>query len=253
MLLFYDLGLRPISGAGRRKLQPNLAPTPYKRRYERRWRKPGLEVDKIAFYDQCRAYRSDLEKAKTDYHRTKISQCDNKRLFCMVDQMTTVKRDAAMPSHTSDSELANRFASFFDDKITRLHQELDSTQPTELSVDIKDSCHSSLPKFSAVSEDDVREVLKTSALKSSDLDPLPAKLFKQCQEELLPVITEIINKSLESGVVPSALKSSRIVPLLKKATLDRDNLQSYRPISNLPLLPKVLERIICDKVATRLP
>ena len=29
LLLFYDLGLRPFSGAGRRKLQPNLAPTPY--------------------------------------------------------------------------------------------------------------------------------------------------------------------------------------------------------------------------------
>ena len=51
----------------------------------------------------------------------------------MVDQMTTVKRDAAMPSHTSDSEIANRFDSFFDDKITRLRQELDSTKPTELS------------------------------------------------------------------------------------------------------------------------
>ena len=140
------------------------------------------------------------------------------------------------------------FASFFDDKITRLRQEFDSTQPTELSVDIKDSCNSSLPKFSAVSEDDVREVLKTSASKSSDLDPLPAKLFKQCQEELLPVITEIINKSLESGFVPSALKSSRIVPLLKEATLDLDNLQSYRPISNLPLLAKVLERIVTKQL-----
>ena len=29
LLLFYDLGLRPISGAGHRKLQPNLAPMPY--------------------------------------------------------------------------------------------------------------------------------------------------------------------------------------------------------------------------------
>ena len=156
-------------------------------------------------YDQCRAYRSDLEKAETDYHCTQISQCDIKRLFRMVDQMTTVKRDAVMPPHTSDSELANHFASFFDDKKTRLRRELDSTQPTELSVDVKDSCNSSLPKFSAVSEDDVREVLKTSASKSSDLDPLPAKLFKQCQEELLPVITEVINKSLESGVVPPHL------------------------------------------------
>ena len=29
LLLFYDLGLRPISGAGHRKVQPNLAHTPY--------------------------------------------------------------------------------------------------------------------------------------------------------------------------------------------------------------------------------
>ena len=29
LLLFYDLGLRPVSGAGCRKLQPNLAPLPY--------------------------------------------------------------------------------------------------------------------------------------------------------------------------------------------------------------------------------
>ena len=62
------------------------------------------------------------------------------------------------------------------------------------------------------------------------------------------MITEIINKSLQSGVVPSALKSSRIVPLLKKATLDPDNLQSYRPISNLPLLAKVLERIVTKQL-----
>ena len=34
------------------------------RKYERRWRKSGLEVDKIAFYNQCRASISDLEKLK---------------------------------------------------------------------------------------------------------------------------------------------------------------------------------------------
>ena len=113
-------------------------------------------------------------------------------------------------------------------------------------------CVSSFSEFSAVSEDDVHKVIKESAIKSSDLDPFPASLFKECKEELLPAITDIINCSLMTGVVPKELKISRIIPLLKKPSLDMDCLQNYRPISNLPLLAKVLERIVTKQLQTYL-
>ena len=52
--------------------------------------------------------------------------------------MTTVKRATPLPSHTSNSELSNRFIEFFDDKITRNREELDSAEPSPLTVVIND-------------------------------------------------------------------------------------------------------------------
>ena len=61
---------------------------------------------------------------------------------------------------------------------------------------------------------------------------------------LLPTLTNIINESLSSGMVPTSFKTATVKPLLKKPTLDPNNLKNYRPISNLPFLSKVLERIV---------
>ena len=53
-----------------------------------------------------------------------------------------------------------------------------------------------------------------------------------------------MNKSLSSGVVPQYFKHAPVKPLLKKASLDPNCLKHYRPVSNLPFLSKVLERIV---------
>ena len=50
-----------------------------------------------------------------------------------------------------------------------------------------------------------------------------------------------------SGVFPSQLKQTRVVPLLKKPTLDPDLSSSYRPISNLPLISKLIERVVAKR------
>ena len=54
--------------------------------------------------------------------------------------------------------------------------------------------------------------------------------------------------SLSSGTFPTALKHARIIPLLKKSTLDANSFSSYRPISNLPFLGKVIERIAVSQL-----
>ena len=64
-----------------------------------------------------------------------------------------------------------------------------------------------------------------------------------CIDELLPVITRIINLSLSSGVVPESFKTVHSVPLMMKHSLDRNDMKNYRPIANLLFLDKVLERI----------
>ena len=46
------------------------------------------------------------------------------------------------------------------------------------------------------------------------------------------------------GVVPDSFKSAQVIPLLKKPSLDSSVLANFRPVSNLPFLSKVLERVI---------
>ncbi len=58
-----------------------------------------------------------------------------------------------------------------------------------------------------------------------------------------PCIQSIINSSLISGSVPSCFKHAVIQPMFKKATLDPLVLTNYHPISKLPFLSKVLEKV----------
>ena len=106
--------------------------------------------------------------------------------------------------------------------------------------------------FDLVSPIQVKVLIKSLVPKSCSLDPLPTWLVNSCIDELLPVITRIINISLSSGVVPETFKTAHIVPLLKKSSLDRNDLKNYRPIANLPFLDKVLERIAAAQLKTYL-
>ena len=73
---------------------------------------------------------------------------------------------------------------------------------------------------------------------TSILDPIPTKLVYKDLEVLPLTITNILNKSLASGTVPSDFKTAVVRPLLKKPSLDRNELKNYGPISDLPFLSK---------------
>ena len=59
-----------------------------------------------------------------------------------------------------------------------------------------------------------------------------------------------MNNSLISGYVPNSFKIAVIKPYLKKPNLDPDNLDNYRPISNLPFLSKILEKIVAKQLTS---
>ena len=68
------------------------------------------------------------------------------------------------------------------------------------------------------------------------------------QELLVPVICNPCNASLQSGVFPTSLKQAILLPRLKKSTPDPCSLASHRPISNLTLISKVVERTVTSRL-----
>ena len=83
--------------------------------------------------------------------------------------------------------------------------------------------------------------------KSCKLDALPTKLLKECIEDILPTITNLVSISLWDGVFASRWKTSIIRPLLKKPNLDLIP-SNYHPVSNLSFLSKLLGKCVMNHV-----
>ena len=70
------------------------------------------------------------------------------------------------------------------------------------------------------------------------------KKVATCSPHGTPIVADIINKSLSCGIIPQCFKHALVKSLLKKASLHPKCLRNYRPVSSLPFLSKVLERIV---------
>ena len=81
---------------------------------------------------------------------------------------------------------------------------------------------------------------------SCGLDPIPTSLLKEHISILLPIITKMINLSLETGEFPTEWKLAFVKPLLKKPGL-ATTLKNYRPISNLCFISKISERAVISQ------
>ena len=160
-----------------------------------------------------------------------------------------------LPESDSDQLLPETFNKFFIDKILKIRSTIKKSLPQK-DVDIKEYIHPNLEvtlkSFKPADEDEVRKIISASSNASVIHDPFPTRLIKDNLDTLAPVITCIVNKFLEEGLFPSNLKHANITPLLKKENLDKELLKNYRPVSNLPFLSKVIEKIVAARLRTHL-
>ena len=163
----------------------------------------------------------------------------------MIDGFFTV-RSPVIPTHDSLAQLVENFNDFFIQRIHGFRRELDRVpKVTTCSFMTDKEAHQiNLSKFSQVSSTMINHVIKALSTQSCPLDPMPTQLLKDHLDLIVPVVTDIVNESLSTGVFPTCLKHSLIRPLLKKQDLDRENLKNYRPIANIPFLSKVIEKAV---------
>ena len=106
--------------------------------------------------------------------------------------------------------------------------------------------------FEKVSQLTVNECILNSAPKSCEHDPIPSKLLIECLDSILPSLTDLFNYSLVSGIFPQCFKSALVTPILKKRCLDHNDLNNYRPVSNLCFIAKILEKLVLSQVSSYL-
>jgi len=84
--------------------------------------------------------------------------------------------------------------------------------------------------------------------KQCSLDPAPTWLLKKIPDTIAPIIANMCNVSIQQKLLPPDQKNAITVPRLKKPSLDPDDLNSYRPITNLSFVSKVVERVVDSRL-----
>ena len=83
---------------------------------------------------------------------------------------------------------------------------------------------------------------------STGFDNLSTKLLKYVAPVLAPVLCTIINQSLNTGIFPNKLKIAKVIPIFKGG--ENNIFGNYRPISLLPAISKIFERVVFNQLYT---
>ena len=99
------------------------------RRAERRWRRIRSDAACTLFVSARRAVVKQIYICKIKYYQHQMSQCDGdqQRTFIFLNNLMSRTLDPAMPTSSSDDELAFRFSDFFLEKIIRIRREIDAS------------------------------------------------------------------------------------------------------------------------------
>ena len=89
---------------------------------------------------------------------------------------------------------------------------------------------------------EVLKLLNSIDLHKKQSGEIPNSILKTFSAQIVQPFTDIINECIENGIFPNELKIAEVVPILKRGnSMDKEN---YRPISLLPTLSKIFEKII---------
>ena len=108
-----------------------------------------------------------------------------------------------------------------------------------------------LSKFRCPTDDDISTLIKQTN-SSSILDPVPTTVLKTINNFITPIIPKLLTDCIKTNTIPLYFKQASITPRIKKSNMDINVLSNFRPISQLPTLAKIFERIIIKQLINHL-
>jgi len=171
--------------------------------------------------------------------RVEEERAQPRRLWQSFDEI--LGRGRAPPPYIDATTLHR----YFDDKVAGVRAATAGAAPPEFTT-VPAGCE--LRIFTPVTAADVISLVKALSVKQCSSDPMPTWLLKANVDVLAPFLSRLFCESLERGEVPSTMKSAYITPILKRSNLDSADTASYRPISNLSVISKLLERVVSKQL-----
>ena len=192
-----------------------------RRQAERKWTNTKLTIFKD-MYGQAKHKVSKLvHAAKCKFYTERIALASSsKELHQIVNTLSNRHPPKILPTIYPSADLHSIFIKHFINKVEKHRANIASKHVT--STLVTGTTAATFSSFEKVSQITVKECILNSALKSCELDPIPSKLLIECQDSILPSLTDLFYSSLASGIFQQCFKSALVTPILKKRCLDLD-------------------------------
>lgn len=221
---------------------------------------PGTErymTQKLKLKEHQTALKRTIQRAKRDNNVRQLNKGkhDPKKLWSALksiiqpgEQRQTDKlQKLVIDGETIEEpmEIANSLNHYFSHVAEQLTEDLGSPEITfdnYLKQPIDTDMH-----FEPVTTQTVMTAIDSIRAKPTrDVYGLTTELMKICKFELAHPLMLIINQSIETATFPDKLKVAKVVAIYKKG--DPTNPSNFRPVSILPAISKIFERVLHDQL-----
>ena len=229
-----------------------------KRKLKRSLNKNSTEYGKKMFNFVCRKVKNGTKSFNESKIRFEFKQLENFKqsdskhwnlLKKLNESESLSQKDTNLKLLKSNNNVTNdedEIVSIFGDHLVDIftpdHGLMDFTSTNLAQIEC--------PLNDKISKDEFLNALKSINIKSAPgIDNINNKVFKNSPKSVLIRLFRLFNASLKIGYLPKEWKKSKIIMIHKKGK-PPDKASSYRPISLIPCIAKLMEKIINNKLLT---
>lgn len=214
---------------------------------------PNNEILKTT-YKRYRNYCNKiLKNVKIAYEKDEINKAgkNTKQLWKAIKRATNSHKnlnpsiELLQPDLTNESlnDVNEYFATIGEKLASKFNSVLENNDETAKREPSKTA---SFVLLDTDSDEISRLIMSLRNTSSFGWDQIPSKVLKVFKDIFIPPLTYLFSKCLTNGIFPNILKKSVIHPIYKSGK--RDYVGNYRPISLLPVISKILERLINNRL-----
>lgn len=194
-----------------------------------------------------------ISESKSEYYRSKFNETKGdiaKTWKTIREIIPSCKSNASGCNFDNEINKANEFNKHFANVGRNVYEKtqdmLHGENVTHFSnTNVTNDCNSFRPQ--PVDTDTL--ILTIKGLKDTNSvgsDGIPLTFIKDSLHFIAFYLTCIVNTSIVTGIFPTTWKHALVVPLFKSG--DSSDFNNYRPISLLPIISKILEKIVADQL-----
>ena len=182
------------------------------------------------------------------------SKNDSKKIWKQINDLISSRNQYKQHNYfkTNDSiltvhtDIANNFNSYFTNIWPNLANNIHNVNPIN-PLSYLNTLDNNVFHFQDLDESIAELIIDNFPSKNScGYDGISLRLLKFCKLTIIKPLTLIIRQVLNTGIFPEKLKIAKVIPIFKKG--DEELFSNYRPISILPAISKIIEKVIYQQI-----